>query len=96
MEDIDNQYTFYGRYQFKVKVSGNTVKGIQDGPNTVEFSDGDKITFRYCYGTISGMIFGKRIVGNDGIVTIEDQKNDLYCEVKVTNSKKNGLKNYLS
>lgn len=67
------------------------MKGLQDGPNDVTFEDGDKITFRYCYGTISGMIFGKRIVGNEGVVTVIDKKNDLYCEIKVTNNKKNGV-----
>jgi hypothetical protein len=93
--DVAHKYKFYGHYEFGAKVYGNTIKGLQDGPNIVEFLDGDVIEFRYCHACISGMLFGKRIVGNEGTITVIDKKNGLICNIEVTNEKKNGVINYM-
>jgi len=70
----------------KVEAPGNTVSGLQEGPNTISFPDGDKITFHYARTVISGLILGKRIMSFDGTIRIEDTKNNLYCELDLLNS----------
>lgn len=73
--------------------SGNVVLGHQDGPNTVKFKDGDEITFRYCNGAISGLLFGKRLVYFKDKITVEDKKNDFYCEMMLGKSSDDGKLN---
>jgi hypothetical protein len=60
-----NKFKFYGHYEYIAKlksITGNSVDGQFKGPNTIEFSNGEKITFTYPCMSISGLLFGKRII----------------------------------
>jgi len=40
IEDPEDFYTFWGFYEFKAKISSNTLIMRNDGPNNVKFKDG--------------------------------------------------------
>eukprot|EP00331_Platyophrya_macrostoma_P013436 CAMPEP_0176433954 /NCGR_PEP_ID=MMETSP0127-20121128/16369_1 /TAXON_ID=938130 /ORGANISM="Platyophrya macrostoma, Strain WH" /LENGTH=665 /DNA_ID=CAMNT_0017816559 /DNA_START=41 /DNA_END=2038 /DNA_ORIENTATION=- len=77
-------WKFYGRYEFKgeISVMKNCLYVDQEGPNTVEFSDGHKIVFYQPKIRIGGMISGDKVTRYQGIVKFVDQKNKLKCVLK--------------
>jgi hypothetical protein len=58
-------------------MSTNSMKVLQDGPNTIEFEDGHKIVFRYPSAKVHGLMLGKRMVYPSGIMTLEDSHNSI-------------------
>ncbi len=75
MTGPDDAYKMYGHHEYKGHVSANTLEGQQDGPNTVEFANGQKITFHYPKVKIHGIIMGSRMIYQSGPMTFEDTKN---------------------
>lgn len=79
-----NDWKFYGRYEFKGDIStlGNYLAVDQEGPNTVEFADGHKITFHLPTIRIGGMIHGDKKTRYIGSVRFIDRTNKLKCVIK--------------
>ena len=84
-------YKMYGHYIYRVRMSGNTLDGQQEGPNIVEFPSGQKIVFRYPKIKIHGMLFGKRMIYPSGTMTFEDEQSRLRALVVFNFGKKRGL-----
>eukprot|EP00826_Nyctotherus_ovalis_P035735 TRINITY_DN3093_c0_g1_i5.p1 TRINITY_DN3093_c0_g1~~TRINITY_DN3093_c0_g1_i5.p1 ORF type:complete len:481 (-),score=161.09 TRINITY_DN3093_c0_g1_i5:30-1472(-) len=70
-------YKLYGHYEYKVKIAPNSLTSDQDGPNVVEFPDGQRITYHYPLVEIRGLIFGDRVVFATGNMVFEDVENRL-------------------
>lgn len=70
-------YKLYGHYEYKVKIAPNSLTSDQDGPNIVEFPDGQRITYHYPLVEIRGLIFGDRVVFATGNMVFEDVENGL-------------------
>ncbi len=87
----NTSYKMYGHYIYRIHMSGNTLEGQQEGPNVVEFSNGQKITFRYPKIKIHGMIYGKRMIYPSGVMTFEDPDNRLRAAVVFNHGKSRGL-----
>jgi len=73
----NNLYKLYGHYEYKMKITPNSLTSEQDGPNIIEFNDGQKITYRYPFVEIRGLIFGDRLVYGTGNMIFEDVENNL-------------------
>lgn len=87
----NSSYTMHAYHQFRINMSANTLVGQQDGPNTVEFPNGQKITFRYAKFKVHGVIFGKRRVYPSGVITFEDVQNRLRAAIVFNHGKKRGF-----
>jgi len=55
-----------GYYEFKAKISTNTLIMKNDGPNNITFRDGQKITYFFPTIKLGGMLFGDRLLNIDG------------------------------
>ncbi|CDW89898.1 UNKNOWN [Stylonychia lemnae] len=77
IEDVNKTYQIDGFYEFKAKISGNTLVMKNDGPNNISFSDGQKITYHFPTIKLGGMLFGDRVLNIDGQMTFEDRRNGL-------------------
>jgi hypothetical protein len=84
----DNLYKLYGHYEYKMKISPNSLTSDQDGPNVVEFHDGQKIAYHYPFIEIKGLIFGDRVVYSTGNMVFEDVQNDLKAVIVFDYGKK--------
>jgi len=87
----DDQYKLYGYHNFKLKMSPNTLEAFQEGPNTIEFKDGQKIKFIYPKAKVHGLIIGKRMVYPSGMMRFEDPLNNIRAVVIFNYGKKKGL-----
>jgi len=86
-----NSYKMHGYYIYRVEMSTNSMKILQDGPNIVEFEDGHKIVFRYPSAKIHGLMFGKRMVYPSGNMTFEDSQNSIRATIIFNHGKGRGL-----
>ena len=84
-------YKMHGRYVYKVRLSANTLEALQDGPNIIEFPNGQKVIFRYPKIKIHGMIFGRRTIYPSGVMYFEDPVNNLRAAVVFNYGKGRGL-----
>lgn len=91
VEGPDNDYKFYGHYEYKMKIGPNSLTSDQDGPNVVEFNDGQKIVYRYPYVEIKGLIFGDRVIYGTGNMVFEDFENNLRAVVVFDYGKKKNM-----
>ena len=83
LEDPDGLYRMYGFTQIKSGVNGpNSVAGWNIGTNTIEFKNGQKITYTLPRLIISGMLHGIRSQAfyNHSIFT--DEANGLVCDLE--------------
>mmetsp|Transcript_12173 Transcript_12173/g.12013 ORF Transcript_12173/g.12013 Transcript_12173/m.12013 type:complete len:84 (+) Transcript_12173:644-895(+) len=48
-----------------------------EGPNNVQFKDGQKVTFYHPTTKLGGMLFGDRLIHMEGSLIFEDPKNQL-------------------
>lgn len=87
----DSSYKMHGYYEYKIRMSANTLEGQQDGPNVVEFGNGQKIVFRYPKVKIHGTVFGKRTIYPSGVMTFEDERNRLRAVIVFNYGKKRRL-----
>ncbi len=83
MIDHKKRYTYYGYYEYKASLSftGN-LSGRQEGPNIVRFEDGQIISYSLPKVSISGLLFGDRIIEWVGNMIFKDEKNDLSCKLQ--------------
>jgi len=75
MEDPEELYRFHGYYEFKAKISGNSLVMRNEGPNIITFKDGQVIKYDYPESKLGGMLWGDRILNIDGTMTFEDAAN---------------------
>lgn len=83
IRDFNNKYRIYGHYEYKASLKGNSLVGRQEGPNIIEFfDDGQKIEYVLPQISISGLLFGSRILEWFGSIQFTDVKNDLVCKLQ--------------
>jgi len=82
MTDYLDRYLYYGYYEYKASLKGNSLVGRQEGPNTIQFNDDNqKITYILPQIAISGLLFGARVIEWFGSIEFKDERNDLCCKV---------------
>jgi len=81
VEDYQKRYTYYGFYELKGALKGNSVVAQQFGPNTVQFKDGTKIHFILPPFKLNGLLFGARTIEFQGSIVFTDEKNDLEAKL---------------
>mmetsp|Transcript_47505 Transcript_47505/g.54691 ORF Transcript_47505/g.54691 Transcript_47505/m.54691 type:complete len:586 (+) Transcript_47505:151-1908(+) len=88
----DNSYTFWGSYEFIVKIKGNTLHGIQKGTCNLRFNDdGQHIKYTMPKIKLGGIVFGDRIVNWSGQFNAHDVTNNVKAHVSIGPEKKGGL-----
>ena len=78
-------FKFWGRYEFLAKLEGitrNTVIMHQNGPNHVDFNDGNRITFHWPHLQIDGLTHGDRVCKYIGHMKFVDEKNKIKAIIK--------------
>lgn len=80
--DFAKQYRYYGYYEYKASLKGNSLVGKQDGPNKIVFYDGQEIVYHLPPIKISGLLFGKRVIELYENITFRDEKNDFVCKLQ--------------
>lgn len=80
--DYNDRYLYYGYYEYKASLKGNSLVGRQEGPNNIQFLDDNQvITYVLPQIAISGLLFGARIIEWFGNIEFKDEKNDLMCKL---------------
>ena len=76
-------YKFYGNNEFvgNIKNRGNVLTILFRGPNTIEFPDGEKITFHNHVNKVRGLMWGDKLLSMDGLLTVTNENNDLKATV---------------
>jgi len=77
----DGCYHFRGWGKCSASARGNTIKGDQEGPNVIAFADGSQISFNLPTLSISGVLWGERVMSYEGVVSFKDEKNHLQADV---------------
>lgn len=87
--DAEKKWKLYGHHEFKIKVgwTGNWGIGSGEGPNVVEFYDGQRISYSHPGVKVQGFIFGTRGVEINGDFMVEDRENNLLFNAKFGNGK---------
>jgi len=80
----DGSYHFWGYGIFSAIYLGNIVKGIQKGPNFVDFKDGSRIVISLPHLIFRGLMWGDRIQDLGGTLKFEDEANNLSCELIIS------------
>jgi len=79
----DNSWHYYGYGAWTASFRGNAIKGLQKGPNFVEFPAYEsQISFNLPEAWVRGMLYGQRLIEYDGRVDFVDEKNGLRCELQ--------------
>ena len=76
----------WGSYEYKAALRGNSVIGNYQGPNIIEFKNGDRITFELPPCKVSGLIYGKRIIEWQEAMVFHDKKNKITGNIKFDES----------
>eukprot|EP01006_Ploeotia_vitrea_P047236 TRINITY_DN67105_c1_g7_i1.p1 TRINITY_DN67105_c1_g7~~TRINITY_DN67105_c1_g7_i1.p1 ORF type:complete len:484 (-),score=266.68 TRINITY_DN67105_c1_g7_i1:106-1557(-) len=92
----DGLWKYYGHHEYIASFRPNGMLAGQEGPNTVEFQDGTKITFSYPHVKLSGAMFGERLFNYTDTLVFEDKKNNLRCDVVINPDALSGLKSWIS
>jgi hypothetical protein len=70
---IENEnYTFYGYYEFIGKMGGNSLTSGLRGPSTLKFKDGTKIVFNAPDFKLGGTVMGERTIECVGSLVFVD------------------------
>jgi hypothetical protein len=88
MQDKEGLYDFYGYYEFKAKISSNTLIMKNEGPNNIKFNDGQMITYNYPTTKLGGMLWGEKSILIEGTMTFTDLKNGLKAVIFFNKLKK--------
>lgn len=78
-------FKFWGRYEFCAKLEGmtkNTVHMQQQGPNHIDFSDGQRIKFYWPCLQIDGVAYGERTCKYIDHMKFIDEKNRIKAIIK--------------
>mmetsp|Transcript_28150 Transcript_28150/g.24925 ORF Transcript_28150/g.24925 Transcript_28150/m.24925 type:complete len:90 (-) Transcript_28150:252-521(-) len=76
-----------GKVIFNAKMETNTFVIHQEGENTVQFADGQEITFYWPILKISGIIFGDRCCRYSHYLKYIDEDNGIKAIVKMGEGK---------
>jgi len=76
-------FRFWGRYNFFANLDGNQLILHQEGPNHVDFKDGQSIVFYWGFIKVSGMLWGDRTCRHSGYMKYYDEKNKIKCVIKL-------------
>jgi hypothetical protein len=76
-------YKLFGSNEFvaSIKNSGNVLNITFKGPNTIEFPDGEKITFYNPTNKVRGLMWGDKIISGQGSIIFVNEDNDMKAEV---------------
>jgi hypothetical protein len=90
---IGKGYRFYGRYEYIAKGNAtyNVISLTQDGLNTVEFDNKQKISFTWPTAKICGLMMGDRLTKWGGTMRFSDTSNKLKALIKMNAGKKGGM-----
>jgi len=83
-------FKVYGKTEFNVSVSKNSMAMYSDGVTTVDFGKGDKILFNQPTVKLSGLLLGDRTARMSGVLKFLDAKNSLKGIVKLAHGPKAG------
>jgi hypothetical protein len=84
---LGDGWKYYGYYEYVVKLkgfTGNVVGGNFRGPNIIEFSPEDKVSFIMPNMNITGLTYGRRLVDWDGTMEYNDPKNNIQGHLTFT------------
>jgi len=75
----ESNYKLYGNNEFvgKIMNRGNILSVLFKGPNTIEFPDGEKITFYNHVNKVKGLMWGDKLISMDGTLTVVSEDSDL-------------------
>lgn len=82
-------FKFWGRYEFFAKIEGVTKNILlmhQQGPNHVDFKDGQRITFHWPHLYVEGITHGDRVCKYTGYMKFIDEKNQIKAIIKLGES----------
>ncbi|KRW98586.1 hypothetical protein PPERSA_09739 [Pseudocohnilembus persalinus] len=84
LQDPQKTFKFTGYYEYKAKLTytGNSIIGRQQGPQTITFKDGQKITWELPSQKVNGFIIGDRTLEWMGTSLFKDHKSGYQCEIK--------------
>jgi len=88
---LNKLWKLSGRYEFVASLKTNTLRILQDGPNTIEFKDGHKVVFHLPGIKASGMLLGDRLVKYHRTAKFVDVKNRIKSVIKFSSEKKKGM-----
>jgi len=83
-----NNYKYHGFALFAAGAGINSVSVKNKGKRTVEFADGQSITWNYCEESFNNTFFGTIRQESTGTITFKDQKNGFELALKLDSVKK--------
>ena len=77
----NNSFALHGWGTWNASFRGNSLKGGNPGPSTIEFPDGQKISWLLPDVWIKGVLWGQRQMEYHGVLKFNDEKHGLSCDV---------------
>ena len=84
----NDSYKYYGYSLFGSSAGFNSLKVSNKGKRSVEFKDGTKIDFDFCYELFSNCFFGTVKLESLGEINFIDVDNNIECKIKFDSVKK--------
>jgi len=84
----ENNYKYYGYSNFSSGAGMNSVKVSNKGKRFVEFNDGTKVMFNFCYEQYGNSFWGTVKHESLGEITYKDVTNGYECVLKFSSVKK--------
>jgi len=84
-------YVLEGSHEFVASTSTNSISARQRGFAWVRFEDGGKVYFSLPTAVIGGIMFGKRTLNQNGVLTVVDLSNCLLAELLFNPDRKNAI-----
>lgn len=81
----------YGHIYFDADIGANTLVALVQGKITVEFNDGQKVSYTIPAGKNKGMLFGDRLSWMTGCMKVEDNRNRLKAVIKMNSEERKGF-----
>jgi hypothetical protein len=82
-------YVLEGSHEFVASTSTNAINARQRGLAWVKFQDGGMVYFSLPTAVIGGIMFGKRTLNQNGVLTVIDLSNSLFAELLFNPDRKN-------
>jgi hypothetical protein len=80
---VHKNFKFHGRYVFNASLDGNQLNLHQEGPNHVDFNDGQRISFYWAPLRLSGMLWSDRTCKYVNYIKFVDEKNKIKAIVNM-------------
>ena len=84
-------YTMWGRYEYKVEFSANSLKARQAGKHYIQFENGDVVSFKLPAAKLTGLVMGTRSSYYTGELKFLDKQNGLKSVVIMDCGKTGGF-----